>query len=492
MARLRLRYVYICMTLTIALVNLILASIFYSSQVNRLSIRPSNNGLSSGSKSYMLSIHYAEQFANAASHYIEFINLVADWNLTGVEPYIHNSRVFGLRYLLPTASLFKFSLLLNTSSLNTELSSCLKRANDTEKGRPILFEPFSEFLSRSHRYILIVYFIKHMYILSKEIHIAMDSSVNFGDEPICDCTNTSRDTGMSQEVEELLDQEFVLERTSNSNSITQLTNNFTVVQAYCVNKSTPISLVQLRDYVLSHIGHRNKQVSILFISWQGKYTHTFTDPITMTKCRMIGAHMVYSDKVLDTANQFIHSLGLHESSYVSVHIRFEYVFADTKPDPEAFYKCCMRKLNVLLGMVQQKYNITSKRTLLMKDFGRYGSETCLYEGKYRNVSICKTKSAKLLSQLNVTLAEFDPVTVHAPVNSGFVSLVEASSLFNGRALITVGRGAYQKYLVQHFLKQHQDSNSPNAAKKLHYHLLCERSTSQQAVNGLVFPDNVCA
>ena len=463
--------------------------------MNRLSIRPSNNGLSSGSKSYMLSIHYAEQFANAASHYIEFINLVADWNLTGVEPYIHNSRVFGLRYLLPTASLFKFSLLLNTSSLNTELSSCLKRANDTEKGKPILFEPFSEFLGRSHRYIVIVYFTKHMYILSREIHIAMDSSVNFGEEPICDCTDTARDKGMSQQVEKLLDQEFVLERTYNPNRIPQLTDKFTVVQAYCVNKGTPISLVQLRDYVLSHIGHDDSgnklQVSILFISWQGKYTHTFTDPITMSKCRMIGTQMVYSDKVLDTANQFIHSLGLHELSYVSVHIRFEYMFADVKPDPEAFYKCCMRKLNVLLGMVQQKYNIT-KRTLLMKDFGRYGSETCLYEGSYRNVSICKTKSAKLLSQLNVTLVEFDPVTVHAPVNSGFVSLVEASSLFNGRALITVGRGAYQKYLVQHFLKQHQDSNSPNAAKKLHYHLPCERSTSQQAVNGLVFPDNVCA
>ena len=467
MARLRLRYVYICMTLTIALVNLILASIFYSSQVNRLSIRPSNNGLSSGSKSYMLSIHYAEQFANAASHYIEFINLVADWNLTGVEPYIHNSRVFGLRYLLPTASLFKFSLLLNTSSLNTELSSCLKRANDAEKGRPILFEPFSEFLSRSHRYIVIVYFIKHMYILSREIHIAMDSSVNFGEEPICDCTDTARDKGMSQQVEKLLDQEFVLERTYNPNRIPQLTDKFTVVQAYCVNKGTPISLVQLRDYVLSHIGHDDSgnklQVSILFISWQEKYTHTFADPITMSKCRMIGAQMVYSDKVLDTANQFIHSLDLQESSYVSVHIRFEYMFADVKPDPEAFYKCCMRKLNVLLGMVQQKYNITSKRTLLMKDFRSYGSKTCFYEGSYRNVSICKTKSAKLLSQLNVTLVEFDPVTVHAPVNSGFVSLVEASSLFNGRALITVGRGAYQNYLIQHFLKHHQESQAAKSS-----------------------------
>ena len=107
----------------------------------------------------------------------------------------------------------------------------------------------------------------------------------------------------------------------------------------------------------------------------------------------------------------------------------------------------MKKLNLLLSMVQQKYN--------------------------------------------ATLAEFDPVAFDAPVNSGFVSLVEASSLFSGRALITIGGGAYQGYLVGHFLKQHQDSDNPNAANKPHYHLPCERPTSQQTVNGLVFPDNVC-
>ena len=72
----------------------------------------------------------------------------------------------------------------------------------------------------------------------------MDSSVNFGGEPICDCTDTARDKGMSQQVEKLLDQEFVLERTYNPNRIPQLTDKFTVVQALFVNKSTRISLVQ--------------------------------------------------------------------------------------------------------------------------------------------------------------------------------------------------------------------------------------------------------
>ena len=477
----QLSYVCIIITLIIVLLNLIIASIYYGST------RPSSlNRPSFGSKSYMLSLHYAEQLTNAVAHYIEFINLVADWNLTGVEPYIRNSRLFGLRYVLPTTSFFKCSLLLNTSSLNTELSGCLKRANDTEKGRPILFEPFSEFLSRSYRHVVTVYFTKHMFILSREIHKAMDSSVNFGDEPICDCTNTARDKGMSQQVEKLLDQELVLERTSNPDRFS-FKSKFTVVQAFCVNKSTPISLVQLRDYVLSHIGHDddgNKlQVSILFISWQGRFTHTFTDPITMNKCRINGAQLVYSDKVLDTANQFIRSLGLLESSYVSVQIRFEHVFMHHLP--KGVYQCCMKKLNVLLGMVQQKHNITSKRTLLMKDYGPYGSDTCKYEGAYRPLSLCKEKSSKLLSQLNVTLAEFDPVAFDAPVNSGFVSLVEASSLFSGRALITIGGGAYQGFLVKRFIKWHHNDNPKN----IHYHLHCQMS--QQTVNELVLSEDIC-
>ena len=434
----------------------------------------------------MLSLHYAEQLTNAVSHYIEFINLVADWNLTGVEPYVHNSRLFGLRYLLPTSSFFKSSLLLNTSSLNTELSGCLKRDSDTEKGRPILFEPFSEFLSRSHRHVVLVYFTRHMFMLPREIHVAMDSTVNFGDKPICDCTDTARNKGMSQQVEKLLDQEFVLERTSNPNWLS-FKDNFTVVQALCVNKSAPISLVQLRDYVLSHIGHDangNKlQVSILFISWQGKYTRTFTDPITLSKCKIDGKQLVYSNKVLDTANQFIHSLGLHESSYVSVQIRFEHLFMHHLP--KAIYQCCMKKLSVLLGMVEQKYNITHKRTLLMNDYGPYGSDTCKYQGAYRALSLCKEKSSKLLSQLNVTLAEFDPVAFDAPVNSGFVSLVEASSLFSGRALITIGKGVYQNYLVQRFMKWHRN----DYPKNIHYHLQCQMS--QQTVNGLVLPEDIC-
>jgi len=289
---------------------------------------PSNVGISSfGSKSYMLSLHYAEQLTMATAHYVEFINLVADWNRTGVIPYIFDSRMFGLRYFSRATNFTEFSVLINTSVLNTKLSSCLQRAADTDKGRPNLFDTVREFLSNSYRNIVVVYFIKHMQILPRAIHAAVDSDVKFGNESIKDCTDTAKDKGMSHQVEKLLDQELVLERTDSNSS----DDKFRVIQAFCVKQGTPVSLIQLRDYVLNHIhgsqdarGSRKKlNVSILFISWQGRFTHTFTDLNVMNKCRFSAD---YSKRVLDFATQFIHSLNLHEASYISVHIRFEHLF----------------------------------------------------------------------------------------------------------------------------------------------------------------------
>ena len=434
---------------------------------------------SSGSKSYMLSLHYAEQLTMATVHYVEFINLIADWNLTGVEPYVFNSRMFGLRYFPPITNFTEYSLLFNTSILNVKLSSCLQRATDADKGRPVLFDSISEFMSHSYRNIVIVYFIKHMQILPREIHTAMDSGVTFRDEPIADCTDTARDKNMSHQVEKLLAQELELEGIESYSD----DDKFRVVQAFCVKEGAPISLIQLRDYVLSHNINgsqdgRKLNVSILFISWQGRFTHTFTDLHIMNKCKFSASSISYSKNVLDWATQYIHSLNLHESSYISVHIRFEHLFMHHRADPEMFYKCCMKKLEVLLGVVHQKYSVSSNSTLVMTDFGTYGSDSCHYDGGYKKRSLCVEHSNKLLSQINLTPAKFDPKVYDAPFNSGFVSLVEAASLLNGEALITLGGGTYQATLVDHFVRH--KSNSESVGKRW-YGLQCKESPDKGCI-----------
>ena len=140
-------------------------------------------------------------------------------------------------------------------------------------------------MSHSYRNIVIVYFM-HMPVFSREINAAMDRNVTFGDQPIKDCTETSRDRGLSEQVEGRLALEFALVRNeSKFNSLPHTNDDFKVQQTFCVEKSTPITLVQLRDYVLSHIRHdtngKKLNVSIMFISWQGRFTHPFKDLNTM-------------------------------------------------------------------------------------------------------------------------------------------------------------------------------------------------------------------
>ena len=50
---------------------------------------------------YMLALHTAEQLTSSISYFIEFLNMVQQWNLTGVEPVVHKSRIFALRSMHP-------------------------------------------------------------------------------------------------------------------------------------------------------------------------------------------------------------------------------------------------------------------------------------------------------------------------------------------------------------------------------------------------------
>ena len=200
-----------------------------------VTVAPRGSNMTSG-KSYMLSLHYAEQLTMSTAHYIQFLNLVAGWNFTGVEPYIYKSRMFGL---LQTSKVnVKFGLLLNMSTLNSELCTCLK-GHQSVKEKPALklFDSMNEFLNHSYRSIAIVYFIKHMHIFPKEIHDGMDYGVKFGKEPVVDCTSIARTKGLSEAVEITLNQNLytsMSEDLHTSQSFNKL--EFYVQQAFCVHK----------------------------------------------------------------------------------------------------------------------------------------------------------------------------------------------------------------------------------------------------------------
>ena len=98
-----------------------------TASITRLAIDHTMNAQSLG-RSFMLSLVYAEQLTNAFAHYNEFLVLASRLNFTGVEPFVKNSRMFGVRSLTPDPHFcFDLRLLLNLESFNSKLSTCFRK-----------------------------------------------------------------------------------------------------------------------------------------------------------------------------------------------------------------------------------------------------------------------------------------------------------------------------------------------------------------------------
>ena len=398
--------------------------------------------------SYMMALHTAEQLTMSTSHFVEFMNLVHQWNMTGVEPVVYGSRMNGLRSMHAENihGSVHYHQILNTSLMREKLNKCLagRKNVSQESNTSQLFAPLSAFLRQSMRTITLVYFSRHMSVLGKQLHAAADALLNKNnksDLPVTECTDILRESGISDRVEDLLNRELIIEGTS--------IENFTVVQAFCVRK-VEISLVKIREEILTSI-HRDKfnkiDVSIVFVSWQGKYTRPFTDMKSLYRCRLPSSQIEPSQQVMATSDKFLKSLGLKKQSYIAIHIRFEKLFRaafEHQKDPRHFLDCCMLKLNALLKQVKVRNNQTSEgSTLLLHDYGNYGTDACQHGG-WRSRPVCVNESRYLLSLLNESRAsEFDPIKFDAPQNSGFVSLVEGVALAGGHSLIVLGGGSFQ-------------------------------------------------
>ena len=404
---------------------------------------------------YMLALHTAEQLTMSTSHFVEFMNLVNQWNMTGVEPVVYGSRMNALRSMhaenIPGS--VHYHMILNTSLMREKLSKCLTGRSENvsrESNAFQVFVPLSVFLRQSMRIVTLVYFSRHMSILGKKLHTTADALLNKDGKPelpVVECTDILRESGISGQAENLLNRELIIE---GANTI----ENFIVIQAFCIRK-VEVSLLKIREDVFTSI-HRDRfnqtDVSIVFISWQGKFTRKFTDVNTLFRCRLPSSQIAPSQQVMTTSDQFLKSLGLKKRSYIAIHIRFEKLFKAAfgpQKEPRRFLNCCMLKLNALLKQVKKLNNFTSERsTLLLHDYGRYGTDACQHDGGWKSRPICVNESQHLLSLLNETRAsEFDPIKFDAPQNPGFVSLVEGVSLARGHSLIVLGGGSFQVSIV---------------------------------------------
>ena len=450
----------------------------------RVSTQPRIVELLCPPKSYMFPLRIVEQLTMSTAHFHQFLNLVNDWNFTGVEPFAYGSTMYGLRSLHPDnpAGSVPFNKLFNVTIHNEYLSKCMKRQPDPETGSPILFEPMTEFLRRSYRRLILVFFAAHRDVLGHNIQGKVENEINEEKGPFTDCTSAAQTHGMFKHVEDLLAKELELERyhpsDGQSKPLPKYLENlkFKGVQAFCIKRDIKISLRDLREYVLSHM-HRevgsSHKASIIFISWQGRFTHPLADSDVksyINNCRLPFSQPFHNDHVVNTANRFIDSLGFSGQPYLSVHVRFEklYYFVLAKGKPlDAYLDCCMKRLNSLLSVVAEKFNISMGSILLNWDYSPHGSMEC-------PIHQCRHVANKHLKKVNARPVFFKPEDFGIPAQPSIISLVEMDALLGGKAVVTVGGGSYQYTLWNTFIEQHRDLDNPDAAAndELHYGHLC--------------------
>ena len=429
-------------------------------------------------KRYMLPLRIPEQLTMSTAHFHQFLNLVNDWNFTGVEPFAYESTIYGLRSLHaqnPSGSM-PFNRLFNSTLHNDYLSKCMKREPDPDIGSPVLFEPMSEFLRYSYKRIVLVYFAGHFRstdVLTNSVCRRVNEEIEKSSNPFVDCSVAAERHGMYGRVEQLLSKEVEIEMSYNSYSVVNMTRrHFKVVQAFCVKPRVQISLLDLKKFVLSRIRKMSPQdaqlprVSIVFITWQGRFTHPLVQSDVsnyINKCRLPFSQPFHSDYVKNATNLYLKSHNFGGLPYLSLHIRFEklYHFAVTKgKNVDKYMDCCMKRLRSLLPLVMHRFNITKGNILLNWDFSPYGTVVCPLSKN------CHDFTDKQLSTIDAKPSYFDPKQFGFPSHRGLVSLIEMETLLDGKALVTVGEGSYQYTIINSFIKLHNDLDDT------HYGHLC--------------------
>ena len=459
-------------TVLVSFINLYLkeSSIVYFHENSQLftnleSIQDSIDGIKK-TKGYLLTLYVLEQLTMSSAHYISLLNLAHSWKLTGVEPTICHSRMYGLPGISSLCNASKsetlnsveieYSRLYNLSYLNGELKKCLHKVDagshhsqhECDPSNPSsckVIESLDEFLHSSHRDIVLVHFVRgiggstsRMTFLPPDVMKRFGERIVFPDEdPIINCTQLARDTGLASVIEQML------------NKLASKWSVFTVKRAICINidrSKQGLDAIHLKNAVLQSVPN----VSVVFTKWQNRGIIGQGRDI-LSKCKV--SPIQHSGEVITASKRFLSSMNIKQP-FLSVHLRLERLYQCEDLIP-GYTDCCVERLNSLLSKVLNKYGINKKDVLIIKDYGLYGTDSCTYKRKYVAHSICMNLTRDFFTSLQkygYGASEFLPTLFEGvPDNSAFVSLVEARTILSGSVLIAGGFGSYQGAVIKQFI-----------------------------------------
>ena len=424
-------------------------------------------------KGYLLALYVLEQLTMSSAHYISLLNLAHSWKLTGVEPTICHSRMYGLpgisslcnqQYAVSEVETInsveiEYSRLYNLSLLNSELNKCLnnmdadryqRECDPSDPSSCRVIESLDDFIHSSHRDIVLVHFVHGIGgSASRMTFLPPDVMQRFGERitfpvgnPIINCTQLARETGLMSVIEQML------------NKLASKQPVFTVKRAICINidrTKQGLDAIHLKNAVLQSVPN----VSVVFTKWQNRGIIGEGSSV-LSRCKVSPIH--HSGEVIAASKRYLSSMNVKQP-FLSVHLRLERLYQCEDLIP-GYTNCCVERISSLISKVLHKYGINKKDVLIIKDYGQYGTDSCTYKRKYVAHSICMNLTRDFFTNVQkygYSPSEFLPADFNGvPDNSAFVSLVEAGAILSGSVLIASGFGSYQGTVIKQFI----GSNDP--------------------------------
>ena len=417
-------------------------------------------------KGYILALYVLEQLTMSSAHYISLLNLAHSWGLTGVEPTICRSRMYGLPGIAglcnqhPNASQrepqnsveVKYSRLYDLLYLNSKLkqcfstdSSCRSGCQPTDTSSNKVIESLHYFIRSSYRELVLVHFVhgvgggaSRVSFLPLDIVHSLERRVTFSvEKPIVDCSQLARETGLTSAVEHMF------------NKLVSQTSVFVVKRVICIDTDQSEEGIDAK-HLRNAIFHSLLNVSVVFTKWQNRGVISRGSEV-LSRCKVSPIH--HSEEVIATSRRFLSSISIRQP-FLSVHLRLERLYQCEALIP-GYTDCCVERLRSLLSKVLSRHEIDKKDVLIIKDYGQYGTDSCTYKRKYVAHSICLNLTKDFFTNLQkygYSASEFLPIKFDGvPDNSAFVSLVEARAILSGSALVVGGFGSYQGTVIKQFL-----------------------------------------
>jgi hypothetical protein len=149
-------------------------------------------------KNYMFTLRIPEQMTISSIHFHQFLNVINDWNFSGVEPFVYSDRstLYGLRssHAHDPKGSIPYNRLYNSTLQNKYFSECMKRETDPKTGVPSqLFVPMVEYLRSSYRNVVLVHFASHAasQVIPPQTCSKVDGEVNRQKEAFIDCSSAA-------------------------------------------------------------------------------------------------------------------------------------------------------------------------------------------------------------------------------------------------------------------------------------------------------------